>query len=107
MAEEETRTSKVLKTVEILIPTADFSNIRVTNGYEETITWKTKEERIKKEDNILNLLMENLHRDVSKVLEVTGRAPKSTVTEVKNTPRASADEHGLGLHDLGPGEDIN
>jgi 3',5'-cyclic AMP phosphodiesterase CpdA len=99
------RTSKIKKSVSILINTGDYTNITVMNEYEETIEWKDKKDRMEKENSILNLLLENMANDINKVLEFTNRKNESTV--IKGATKSMADSSSMGLSDLGEGEAFN
>lgn len=98
------RTSKITKSVEVLINTGHWTNIRIGNTYEETIEWETKEERVQKEDSIHQLLLENLRRDLDRALKFTGRKEESTVNFDVTSPKTSAAQ--MGLTDLGEGEPL-
>jgi len=97
------RESTITKMVEIKINTGNFTNITISNEYQEKIEWEDKKDRQQKEDAIMGLLLENLKKDVEKVLTFTGRQAEGTVMENSTSPKTKASSLGF---DLGDGEPI-
>ena len=63
------RESYAEKSMEMLIKTGDFENIRVGVKIGETISWSTPEERNKKLDAIREDLKRQVAKDVHDILE--------------------------------------
>lgn len=74
------RTSRIEKSLEILINVGNYESLRVGTTFGEDIEWSTKEERQKKLDAMTESLKKEVAKDVNDVLESFELSKRATTT---------------------------
>jgi hypothetical protein len=91
------RESYIEKTIEFLIPTGNYQNVRVAAKIGETIEWSDAKERRNKIDAIREDLKRQVARDINDVLDSFELQPQSSV-KIKDP---LMDDEGLDVEEDG------
>jgi len=93
MADEQVRTSKIVKSIERVINLGNYESLRIHCGVEETIEWKDQAERDKKVENWNKLLIQDFKKTEKMAMASLGAA------ESKATLRSNGVESKMVVSD--------